>query len=70
MLFSIPEIARVYIDLHGRDQPGAKYKIGTIVRVGEHECEILAVNVQDAGETEYLVRGMSVLVWEQQIQEK
>lgn len=72
MLFSNPEMRAAFIELHGTDKPGAKFKIGQRVRF-DHKLfpetlsgTVQAVNHAD-GNFEYLIEGAFVLAWESQL---
>ena len=76
MFFNEPEYRDLYIKMHRGDY--GKFKVGTtVVYCGKlfpdlmgMECKILASNVQDAENTEYLLEGFAYLVYEDEIKEK
>ena len=57
-----------FIDMHKKNHPGAKFKIGNKVLYKKRVCTILAVNVQRDDEVEYALDNyVFQLVWEEEL---
>ena len=71
MIFLSPEMRQAYIELHGDDKEGAKFRIGQKVvfnKEGEvHTGTVLAVNFIEDGVYEYLIDVTALLAWEDEL---
>ena len=65
----LPEWLIAFIEMHNRNHPEAKFKIGDKVLLDKNEHEILAVNVQDKDVVEYAISNYYHLIYEDLLEE-
>jgi len=75
MPFDNPKMREVFIELHGWNKSGAKYKIGDNVvfttTLGDRRAtwtgKVQTVNHVEGDQYEYLIEGAPVLAWEEEL---